>query len=290
MDTEQRGVKESTVPTAVGGLPGEINMGIKEVFCKNALSPSTLPGLTYSLNPYRGCQHNCAYCYAPNVLRIPREHWGDDIEVKTNIPLILRKELKSKKYGVVGISTVTDPYQPLEQHYSLTRSCLEELLAHDFPAHIQTKSALVTRDIDLISRFSDAQVMMSIGTLSDQERKLLEPCTSPIPDRLAALKKLSEAGVKTAIFFGPLYPTITLNDIPSILDCFKESGVSEIWIDRLNLKPGIWENISKKMMQNQEMHRIFLRNIFENKDYYQDVRKEIYQRGIERNLKIVDAF
>jgi DNA repair photolyase len=219
-----------------------------------------------------------------------REHWGDLIEVKTNIPLILRRELKTKKPGVVGISTVTDPYQPLEQHYSLTRSCLEELLAHDFPAHIQTKSALVNRDIDLISRFSDAQVMMSFGTLNDQERKLLEPCTSPIPERLVALKKYSDAGVKTAIFFGPIYPTITLNDIPCILDCFKESGVSELWIDRLNLKPGIWENISKKMMQNQKMYRIFLRNIFENKAYYQNIRKEIYQKGKERNLRIIDAF
>ncbi len=234
--------------------------------------------------------HNCAYCYAPNVLRIPRDQWGNHLEVKTNIPLILKKELQTKKPGVVGISTVTDPYQPLEQRYAITRSCLEELVNHDFPAHIQTKSALVTRDIDLLSRFSDAQVMMSIGTLCDQEREILEPCTSSIPERLNALKMLSEAGVKTAIFFGPIYPTITLDGISSILDCFQDCGVTELWIDRLNLKPGIWENISKKLSKNLEMYQIFFHNTFENKNYYQDIRKEVHQRGKERNIQIIDAF
>jgi DNA repair photolyase len=265
-------------------------MEIKEILCKSALSVSTLPGLIYSLNPYRGCLHNCAYCYAPNVLRIPREHWGEVLEVKKNIPLVLAKELKTKKPGVVGISTVTDPYQPLEQKYRLTRYCLEQLLHHDFPAHIQTKSSLVIRDIDIISRLSDAQVMMSIGTLNDQERSLLEPFTSPIQERLDVLKKFTDAGVKTAIFFGPVYPTITDDEIPSILEIFKDSGVSEIWIDRLNLKPGIWKNIEKKLNQHQEIYRVFSKNVFVNNDYYQNIRKKIQQIGRQRNLRIIDAF
>ena len=96
-------------------------MEIKKINCKSALSASRLPGLSYSLNPYRGCQHNCAYCYVPNVLRIKRDLWGDFIDVKTNIPIILSKELKKKKPGVVGLSTVTDPYQPIESKYKLTR-------------------------------------------------------------------------------------------------------------------------------------------------------------------------
>ena len=98
-------------------------MKINEVKCKSALSLSALPGLNYSLNPYRGCQHNCAYCYVPNVLRIKRTEWGNFVDVKINIPLVLSKELKIKKSGVVGISTVTDPYQPVEKKYMLTRYC-----------------------------------------------------------------------------------------------------------------------------------------------------------------------
>jgi DNA repair photolyase len=265
-------------------------MEVREIECKTALSASLLPGLSYSLNPYRGCQHGCAYCYAPSVLRMPRESWDTKVAVKTNIQLILAKELRSKKPGVVGISTVTDPYQPLEQRYRLTRSCLEQLLQYDFPAHIQTKSALVIRDLDLISRFSDSQVMFSIGTLNDDERRLLEPGTSPIPQRLEALQKLSNAGVKTAVFFGPVYPTITIDDVPHILETFKEAGVLEIWVDRLNLKPGVWENIQKKLMQHQGMYQKFVQNVVHTKKYYQVIREEIHTAGEQRHLKIIDAF
>jgi len=219
-----------------------------------------------------------------------RESWGDVIEVKTNIPLILGKELKTKKRGIVGLSTVTDPYQPPENTYSLTRFCLEQLLHHDFPTHIQTKSAFVTRDIDLISQFSDSQVMMSIGTLHDQERRLLEPYASPIPERLNALRKLSDAGVRTTIFFGPIYPTTTRDDVFNILEKFKESGVSEVWIDRLNLKPGIWENVKKKLQQDQKTYQIFAKNMFDEKESYQDLRKEIFRKGKNLNLRILDAF
>jgi DNA repair photolyase len=265
-------------------------MKVKQIQCKTALSSSSLPGLSYSLNPYRGCQHHCAYCYAPNVLRMNQDQWDSTIEVKTNIPVVLEKELKKKKPGVVGISTVTDPYQPLEQKYLLTRYCLEQLLKVDFPIHIQTKSILVTRDIDLISRFSESQVMMSIATVHDEQRKLLEPHSSSIQERLYALRTYADAGVKTSVFFGPVYPTTSLEEIPSILDTFRESGATEIWIDMLRLKPGIWGTIQKELKQNQEIFRVFSKHVIENKNYYMNIREEIRKKGKERNLKILDAF
>jgi DNA repair photolyase len=265
-------------------------MEIKHIQCKTALSPSSLPGLSYSLNPYRGCQHRCTYCYAPHVLRIHRKFWDTKIEVKTNIPLILAKELPRKKLGVIGISTVTDPYQPLEQKYQLTRSCLKQLLQYDFPTHIQTKSALVTRDIDLLLKFTDSQVMFSIGTLHDDERRLLEPYSSSIKDRVNALRKCADGGLKTSVFFGPVYPTTTIEEIPQILEKIKEAGAQEIWIDSLRIKPGIWENIEKNLRQNQTLIKIFLKQVFKNKDYYRDIRKEIRKKAKEQNLKIIDAF
>jgi DNA repair photolyase len=265
-------------------------MNVQEIVCKTALSASTLPGLTYSLNPYRGCQHNCAYCYVPNVLRVPRELWGDDLKVKKNIALVLAHELQTKKPGVVGISTVTDPYQPLEQKYKLTRFCLEQLLQYDFPAHIQTKSALVIRDIDLLLRFTDSQVMFSIGTLHDNERKLLEPRTSSIQERFAALQKCADAGLKTAVFLGPVYPTTTIDEIPRFLDTIKDSGAQEIWIDMLRLKPGVLENIQKILIQNREIDQMFSKQIREPMDYYRNIREEIQKKGKERKLKIIDAF
>lgn len=257
-------------------------MRITEVKCKTALSKSNLPGLDYSLNPYRGCQHNCAYCYVPNVLRIKRNEWGSFVDVRTNIPTVLSKELKNKKPGVVAISTVTDPYQPVENKYKLTRYCLEQLLIHDFPVCIQTKSDLVTRDIDLISEFSKAEVMFSIGTLNDNERKILEPNSSPIQNRLDALKQFSNEGIETSVFFGPIYPTVKTSDISTIIDNFIQFGATEIMIDKLNLKPGIKENIIEVFPPYKEL--------IENVSYHQKLFDEIMRVSKEKDVKAVSAF
>jgi DNA repair photolyase len=265
-------------------------MKITQIKCKTALSKSNLPGLDYSLNPYRGCQHSCAYCYVPNVLRIKREDWGTFVEVKTNIANVLANELRNKKHGVVGISTVTDPYQPVEKKYKLTRYCLEQLLRYDFPVHIQTKSDLVLRDIDLILKFSDIEVMFSIGTLNDPQRKLLEPNASSIQERLNAIKQISENGVKTSVFFGPIYPSLKIQDINEIMDVFKASGVSEIMIDGFNLKSGIKENIELKVKKNSDFSKLFSEKIFSQSEFYNTIRDNIYAIGNNKKIRVIDAF
>ena len=111
--------------------------------------------------------------------------------------------------------------------------------------------------------------MMSIGTLNDNERKLLEPYSSSVTERLDALRKYSDIGIQTSIFFGPIYPTISIEDIPDVINTFIESGISEIWTDSLNLKPGIWENIRKNLSHNRNMYTVFSERIFENKQYCQ---------------------
>jgi DNA repair photolyase len=257
-------------------------MRITEVKCKTALSKSNLPDLDYSLNPYRGCQHNCAYCYVPNVLRIKRNEWGSFVDVRINIPTVLSKELKNKKPGVVAISTVTDPYQPVEKKYKLTRYCLEQFLRHDFPVCIQTKSDLATRDIDLISKFSKAEVMFSIGTLNDKDRKILEPYSSPIQNRLDALKQFSNEGIETSVFFGPIYLTVKTSDISTIIDNFIQFGATEIMIDKLNLKPGIKDNIVDVFPPYKELT--------ENVSYHQKLFDEIMRVCKEKKVKAVLAF
>jgi DNA repair photolyase len=265
-------------------------MKITEIKCKTALSKSSLPGLDYSLNPYRGCQHGCVYCYVPNILRIQRKDWGDFVNVKTNIPIILSNELKHKKRGVVGISTVTDPYQPIEKKYKLTRFCLEQLLIHDFPVCIQTKSHLVLRDVDLISKFSDIEVMFSIGTLNDSERKILEPGSSSIQERLDTMKQLKDLGIKTSVFFGPVYPSLKIHDIEKIVDIFKAAGSSEIMIDTLNLKPGIKENIELKVKNNPDLSKLFSEKNFSKSDFYKTVRDKMYEVGNNKKIRVIDAF
>ena len=264
-------------------------MRITEIKCKTALSKSNLPGLDYSLNPYRGCQHSCAYCYVPNILRIKREDWGSFVEVKTNIVNTLANEIRKKKTGTVGISTVTDPYQPIEKKYKLTRYCLEQLLRYDFPIHIQTKSNLILRDIDLISKFSEIEVMFSIGTLNDYERSLLEPNASSIIDRFNAIKQISENGIKTSIFFGPIYSTFNLEKIKQIFDLFEKNKVSEVMIDRFNIKPGIVENLIKNLSSNPKIKNVFINKITNN-EFYKEIRKQIKKEGFIKNIKIVDAF
>jgi DNA repair photolyase len=270
MDKKQCSSKKQIISKKTRGFL----MKITEIKCKSALSKSNLPGLDYSLNPYRGCQHKCAYCYVPNVLRIRRDEWGNFVNVKTNIPNILSKELRNKKIGTVGISTVTDPYQPVEKKYKLTRYCLEQLLRVDY---------------DLISKFSKVEVMISIATLNDNERKLLEPNSSTIQERLNVLKKYNGAGIKTSIFFGPIYPTIKLGDMPSIIDTFIEHGAKEIMIDGFNLKPGIWRNIELVMHNDLGIFEIFSKNI-KNKEYYIQIRDELINYSRKRKVKIVDAF
>jgi DNA repair photolyase len=265
-------------------------MKIKEIKCKSALSKSNLPGLDYSLNPYRGCTHGCIYCYVPNVLRIKREEWRNFVEIKTNIANILSNELKNKKPGVIGISTVTDPYQHIEKKYKLTRLCLEQILRYNFPVHIQTKSDLILRDIDLILKLSDVEVMFSIGTFNDSERKILEPNSPSIKNRLDSIKKLSKNGIKTSVFFGPIYPSIKTQDINKILNVFKESGVSEIMIDNFNLRQGIKENIEMKIKKNSDFSKLFSEKVFSQSNFYNKIRKNIYIAGNNKKISVIDAF
>jgi DNA repair photolyase len=266
-------------------------MNTNEIKCKTALSKSMLPGLTYSLNPYRGCQHNCAYCYVPNVLRINRNLWGSFVDIKTNIPVILSKEVKSKKPATVGISTVTDAYQPVEKKYKLTRYCLEQLLKYDFSVCIQTKSSLVLRDIDLISKFTDAEVLVSIGTINDKQRKMLEPFTSSISERLKVLKSFSDIGIKSSVFFGPIYPSIKKENINNLIDTFIANGATDIMFDKLNLKPGILKNIEEIISSNNELKYVFLTNLKgDYSKYYNEIIIEINRIKKYKKIKIISAF
>ncbi|MFO7677757.1 MAG: radical SAM protein [Thermoplasmatota archaeon] len=263
---------------------------IREIECKTALSTSKLPGLTYSLNPYKGCEHNCAYCYVPNVLRIDRKRWGCFVDVKKNIPSVLSKELKMKKRGVVGLSTVTDPYQPIEKKYKLTKYCLEQLNKYKFPVCIQTKSSLILRDIDLLSAFDNIEVLFSISTIKKKQQQTLEPYASSINRRLTAMKKCSQEGISTSVFFGPILPIISDHDIVESIHSFIEHGASKIWIDKLNSKPGINDNIKEKLLENSDEYNTFIKYHEKGIDYYKNKRQQIIQIGKNRNIKIIDAF
>lgn len=264
-------------------------MKIKEKTCKTALSDSKLPGLTYALNPYVGCMHQCTYCYVPSVCHISYKQWEGTIFVKRNIPLVLSKELKHKPIGTVGISTVTDPYQPIEKSYHLTRYCLEQLHKKDFPISIQTKSSLVTRDKDIITQFSSAEVMMSIATADHTKRIILEPNSSSISDRIAVFDTFKNTTVTTSVFLGPLYP-LSEKELQDLLDTFLEKNVSKIMIDHFHLKPGIHEHITKKAFLNPSFLTILNDTFTHQKNTYAKQRKFIMNYLQNTPIKVIDAF
>jgi len=214
---------------------------ITEILVKTALSPSKLPGLDYAFNPYRGCEHACVYCYAPCVIHWDKGKWGDLVEAKVNLPRILSKELRVKTKGVVGLGTVTDPYQPAEKKYEITRRCLELLLLHDFPVCIQTKSSLVLRDIDLLRKFPNLEVGITLTTHDDSVRQKLEPGASNVKDRLYTLEELSKTGIKTWVFLGPVMPYIT--DVEALIDAILEVNPNYVIVDKLRIREGVREGV-----------------------------------------------
>ncbi len=257
---------------------------IQEIKVKTALSPSRLPGLDYALNPYRGCEHACVYCYAPSVIHWDRGKWGDVVEVKVNLPRILSKELRTKKKGVVGLGTVTDPYQPAEKKYEITRRCLELLLLHDFPVCIQTKSSLVLRDMDLLKKFSNVEVGITLTTNDDRVREKLEPGASSVTERLRALSELSNNGIKTWVFLGPVMPYIT--DAEALIEAISGVKPEYVLMDRLRLKEGVWDRIKEFIVGfNSALLPEYERIFFAEGEYYEWFFEKISKKCEETGLR-----
>lgn len=208
-------------------------MIVQETQSKKILVRSRIQEKTYCLNPYIGCQHGCLYCYATFMRRFTghRERWGQFVDVKINSPDLLAKEVQRAHQWEVIISSVTDPYQPLERRYKLTRQCLKILLNHKLPVSILTKSVLVTRDVDLLRGFEHCEVGLTITTDNDNIRKLFEPRSSPIPERIKALATLHQCGIKTYAFIGPILPQNPQNLAQQLL-----GTVDFVYIDCMNYK------------------------------------------------------
>jgi DNA repair photolyase len=209
----------------------DMSVVIKEKKARSILSKSGIPGIDYCINPYTGCSHGCKYCYATFMKRFTghMEAWGSFVDVKINAPEVLRRQLKNAPRGNVMVSSVTDPYQAIENQFKITRRCLEVLLDFQFPVSILTKSSLVLRDLDLIKNFKEIEVGITITTDDDKIREIFEPNAPSIESRIHALKELSQNGVKTYAFIGPLLP---LN--PEALAEKIEPYIQSVLIDRMN--------------------------------------------------------
>jgi len=251
-------------------------MKVREVFSRTVLTKTAIPGLDYCINPYVGCGHGCRYCYATFMKRFTghMEPWGEFVDVKVNAPHLLRRQLKRARRGVVSLSTVTDPYQPLEKKYKLTRECLEALLERQFTVSLLTRSSLCLRDMDLFKRFEKIEVGLSVTTHDEPIKKIFEPHSPSIASRIRALTALRREKIGTYAFIGPMLPLD-----PGRLVTMLDGLVDEVLIDRMN-----YTNKVKAIYRKAKLDQYL------EEDYFRIVGTELRERFEEKGVTVSMIF
>lgn len=271
---------------------------INLVKAKSIFIKSGLPGSDWVINPYNGCLFGCLYCYAAQIARWkhPNEVWGTYLDVKINAPELLSLELnklekkyKSKNFGSIFFSSVTDPYVGMEAKYHLTRKCLEVLrdFGYEGSIAIQTKSPLVVEDIPVLKQLHKVAVGFTVTTLDDKVSRFLEVAAPNVSKRIEALDKLHKAGVSTYAFIGPLLPYFTARDdkINELLDKLESVGVPEVWFEHINLAGPIKARLYNFLQK--EAPNIIADFENANTQEYRDNLEKIIQKALKgRNLKM----
>jgi hypothetical protein len=207
LETEERLYLEQTTMNNQAPPPGPV---VREIEAKSILNASKV--YDYCINPYTGCQVACVYCYAALFMRRYSGHaepWGGFVDVKINAPGLLARQIDKAKKGTIWIASVCDPYQPLEKKYALTRRLVEALIGKEFPVVIQSKSALLRRDLDVIRRLSDVEVGFTIATEDETSARSPGPCCRPcfhrpdeLPSRCAGrLRPARSSGISVGFVF-----------------------------------------------------------------------------------------
>jgi DNA repair photolyase len=225
----------------------------REEPCRSALNRVQGMGFGWSLNPYMGCVHRCTFCYVrafeQRADRPSDDRYGTSIRVKTNVAEVLRRELARPSWAreIIAIGAATDPYQPAEGRYKLTRACLEVLADAANPIRIITRGPMIVRDIDVLARAASrasVAVTFSVPTLDHEIWQRTEPGTAPPHQRLRALKQLVDAGIKASVGMAPIIPG--LSDKPELMAdvvrAAREAGATGVWANLLYLKPGTKEH------------------------------------------------
>jgi DNA repair photolyase len=233
----------------------------REEACRTALNKVKGMPFPWSLNPYTGCVHRCTFCYVRAFeLRADRpsdDRYGRSIRVKVNVAEVLARELARPSWSneVVTIGAATDPYQPAEGRYRLTRACLEVLGRASSPFGIITRGPLIVRDVDVLqeaARRTDVSVTFSVPTLDRGVWQKTEPGTAPPHQRLRALSKLVDAGIRASVGLAPILPG--LSDRPEqlgeVVKAARDAGATGIWANLLYLRPGTKEHFLEALARD----------------------------------------
>jgi DNA repair photolyase len=226
--------------------------------CRSALNRVTGMPFNWSLNPYMGCVHRCTFCYVRaferRADRPSGEEYGTSIRVKPNVAEVLRAELARPSWAgeSVAIGAATDPYQPAEGRFRLTRACLEVLAEASNPFGLITRGPMIVRDLDVLAdaaRRAEVSVTFSIPTLDREVWRLTEPGTAPPRQRLRALERLVGAGIRTSVGMAPILPGISdrPEQLAEVVRAAREAGACGIWANLLYLRPGTREHFLESL-------------------------------------------
>ena len=230
-----------------------VRIEYREEPCKSALNRVRGMPFEWSLNPYMGCAHRCTFCYVRAFeLRADRpadDRYGRSIRVKTNVAQVLARELARRSWagGGIAIGAATDPYQPCEGRYRLTRACLEVLGAAANPFSLITRGPMIVRDLDVLqsaAERTEVSIIFSVPTLDEAVWRTTEPGTAPPRQRLRALTELLEGGVKASVGMAPILPGLSdrPEQLAEVVKAARAAGATSIWANLLYLKPGTREH------------------------------------------------
>lgn len=262
-------------------------MRLQRIQTKNYISKSSLPGYDFTINPYVGCSHGCKYCYASYMKKYSdhEEPWGKFLDIKyCDTPIAVNK-VEHKR---VFMSSVTDCYNMYEGRYGITRRILEQLVDVDFSLTITTKSKLILRDIDILERFKNLTIAISINTLDEQFKKDMDHASS-IKDRIHTLQVLHHHGIRTVIFLSPIFPGIS--DVLAIMAVTKEF-VDEYWLEDLSLRGPYKKDILQYIKVKYPQHYPLYQAIYLNHDYsyVQSLIHDLQEYAKNHNIAIQNYF
>jgi DNA repair photolyase len=280
----------------------DVGINYREEPCRSALNRVKGMRFKWSLNPYMGCVHRCTFCYVRaferRAERPSDDRYGTSIRVKVNVAEVLRRELARPSWERewIAIGAATDPYQPAEGRYRLTRACLEALAEAGNPFSIITRGPMIVRDIDVLveaARRASVSVTFSIPTLDEDVWRRTEPSTAHPRQRMRAVARLVEAGIKAGVGMAPILPGISdrPEQLREVVQAAREAGATGVWTNLLFLRPGTREHFLEHLAENWPDLVPHYRELYRHRAYLgvaqtKPVRKQV--SGLAREFGVAD--
>jgi DNA repair photolyase len=264
----------------------------REEPCRSALNRVKGMMFTWSLNPYMGCVHRCTFCYVRaferRADRPADERYGTSIRVKVNVVEVLRKELARPSWerDSVAVGAATDPYQPAEGRYRLTRGCIEAFAEASNPFSLITRGPMIVRDLDVLAeaaRRAKVSVTFSIPTLDEEVWRKTEPSTAHPRQRLRAVTELVEAGIKVGVGMAPILPGISdrPEQLREVVKAAREAGATGVWTNLLFLRPGTREHFLEQLARDWPEQLTHYLELYKGRAYLPNAETTPLRRRVE---------